>query len=224
MDIVPIGSLTRLASSFKTDVMNTLASKKKALFVKFEIFTEDKLIDCLSNGCRILQINCQSSKNEELIVEGEYARAERLSFERIRSEFDNRQSLMNVSTMQSSQVKTQHQQSKLLDVLILAVKNCKKTADFFSSLKIPHIITFEFTSQEFDYRHKLYEDTCIDSFAVAFYRELIELKPLYKAFQNAYEETMRYLSRAYFDGKGIDYVKKIIGQGPILLPEGQEHH
>lgn len=62
-------------------------AKKKALFVKFEIFTEDKLIDCLQNGCRILQINCQATDSEELIVEGDFAKAEKLSFERIRNEF-----------------------------------------------------------------------------------------------------------------------------------------
>jgi len=220
VEITPVGFPTRTASNFKNELMNKLAQKNKVLYLKFEILTKEKLFDCLQNGCRILQLNCQAVEQDALCVEGEYGKLERMSIEEIKDVFSAKSMLS--SGMLSSQL-LQHE-NKIIDVLILAAKNAPSLVQLFLELKIPHIITFEFTSGEYDYRHKIYEDECVDKFCIFFYEELVDEKSVLEAYKNSLQKTFLYLSEKYFEGKSRDYIMKIIGAGPILLPNDEEQH
>ena len=112
---------------------------------------------------------------------------------------------------------------KLVDVLILGVKNNKRLAELFVSLKIPHIITFDFVDVEVNFRHKVYEDECEDMFSLYFYQELIAQKSIYDAFETARSKVFDYLGEKFFENKPQTYITQIIGRGPVLLPEGADH-
>lgn len=114
-------------------------------------------------------------------------------------------------------------ENKVLDVLILGIKNNRRLAEIFIDLQIPHIITFEFTSYEVDFRHKDCEDECIDHFCINFYEELIAQKSIFEAFDSASNQVFDYLGEKYFNGKPRSYVTSVIGPGPILLPQGADH-
>lgn len=114
-------------------------------------------------------------------------------------------------------------ESKLVDVLILAVKNNRKLVDLFIGLRIPHIITFEFLSNEFNFRHKTYEDECVEQFSIYFYKELVAQKSIQDAFDIASNKIFDYLGEKYFDGKPRGHVTRIIGTGPVLFPQDADH-
>jgi len=212
---------TRVSSTFKYDLIHALESKNKVLYTKFEILTKEKLKDSILNGCRILHINCHCIEPDYLCVEGEYSKLERIPYEEVREIFDPKSNMMTTST--SNIQNAQHSDNKL-DVLILGNKNDRALADFFVELKIPHIITFEFTSNEFDFRHKMLEDECLSKFSIYFYEQIVMQKSVAEAFNNAYESTFDHLSKNYFDEKESPfYAKKIIGEGPILLPRDGDH-
>jgi len=125
-----------------------------------------------------------------------------------------------VSTIQHPPVQ---EGGKIVDVLLLGVKNNRNLAELFVSLKVPHIITFEFLNVEIDFRHKVYEDECIDMFSLYFYQELIAQKSIYDAFEAASVKVFEYLGEKFFEGKPQSYITQIIGKGPVLLPEGADH-
>ena len=49
-----VGFPTRVASTFKSDVISSLKTRAKTLYLKFEILNRINLIDSLENGCRIM--------------------------------------------------------------------------------------------------------------------------------------------------------------------------
>jgi len=216
-EIIATSFPTRVASSFKYDLIHALGAKNKILYTKFEILTLEKLKDCILNGCRILQINCHCVEPNYLCVEGEFGKLERISYEEVRDIFVPKQPYLSTTGGMNIQ------NDNKLDVLILGIKNDLTLAEFFVGLKIPHIITFEFTSNEFDFRHKMLEDECMSRFSIYFYEQLIQQSSVIEAFECAYEKTFEYLSENYFDKKISGYAKKIIGQGPILLPKDEDH-
>jgi len=220
VEIIATSFPTRVSSTFKYDLIHALESKNKILCTKFEILTKEKLKDSILNGCRILHINCHCIEPGYLCVEGEYSKLERIPYDEVREIFAPKSNLMTMST---SGIQNVHNDNKL-DVLILGNKNDRELANFFVELKIPHIITFEFSSNEFDFRHKMIEDECLSKFTIVFYEQIVMQKSVSEAFNNACEITFDHLSKTYFDEKDSPwYAKRIIGEGPILLPKDGDH-
>ena len=218
-NIKPIGFKTRVASSFRHDVFKSLSLKDRVLYLKFEHLTRDKLEDCLKNGCRILQLSCSYTEENCLCVEGEFGQLEKISFEQLKDLFSSRP-----NNLGDSIVGNQNQgENKLLDVLILATKNSLSLANFLTEIKIPHVITFEFSSNETDFRHKIYEDECIEKFCIYFYEEIVMQRSIFEAFESAKEKVLNYIGETYFEGNFGNNVKRRIGNGPILLSKDETH-
>mgnify|MGYP003880469255 CR=1 FL=1 len=222
--VKPIGFPTKLGSLFKNCVFDSLNKKGKQVFLKFEIFTKASLIEALRDGCRILRLNCQVVYSDEdcIVVEDHIGRAERISYSQLKEIFSNTKAAgTNISPVGNSKAL---QQDRPFDLLILANKNDKKTANFFAKeLMIPHIITFIFKNKEKDFKHKLYEDECIDWFSQNFYEEIVDGATIKDAFNTAYTKTFDYLSASFFESKDNQYIIDLIGVGPVLLPEDQDH-
>ncbi len=211
-----IGFETNLSSSFRSDVFEALTEKNKVLYLKFDNLTRTKLKDSLLNGCRILQLNCAYTEDDCLCVEGPYGRLERLPFNEIRD-------LFSAKTIHSDLHYGGQGEQKILDVLVLAAKNSLSLGNFFAGLDIPHVIAFDFSSDETDFRHKVYQNECIDKFCMYFYEELIMQESVVKAFEAAKDKVLNYLGAMYFEGIVGEDVNRIIGQGPVLLPEEEDH-
>ena len=279
-EIHPIAFPTRLASSFKNNLMDSLNACNKVLCMKFGILTRKELIDSLLSGCRVLQLNCVYSEKNYLCVEGPYGAVDRISFEDVQSIFspknlfgnsprntidnlltstfaklsslaenlaENNQTEKNGSNNEIQEAagsEIQQRQpnfsrasilsrkstafcqaeNKLLDVLILCVKNNRELADLFISLKIPHIITFEFLGYEENFWQKTCQDQCIELFTIYFYEELVVPRTISEAFEIAYDKVFEHLGEKFFDGKPKSHVLNVIGRGPILLPEDADHN
>ena len=220
-----VGFPTRVTSDFKRDVFKALNDKRKTLCLKFELLTKKNLIDALHNGCRLLHITCTIVSEGELVVEDALGSVERLSYEDLRGIFRPKQMSLSISQTATSQANAAHGQilvippsERYLDVLILGSKNDWATAEFFSTeLQIPHVITFKFLNTEHDFRHKRYEDQCIDKFSQFFLENLVEGLSVQEAFDNAYQRIFDFLSEEFFNSKDDDYVKKFIGEGTNLI-------
>jgi len=130
---------------------------------------------------------------------------------------------MNTSTGSQMGDTTHLENTKVVDVLILGSKNSQKLTELFISLKIPHIIAFEFNDNEKNFRHKLCENECIDYFSLYFYQELIAQKTVFDAYDIACSKVFDYIGEKYFDGKPRSYVSQIIGNGPLLFPHDTDH-
>lgn len=279
--LTPVGFPTRMASSFKNDVIQSISTRNKVLCIKFEVLTKNELIDSLLNGCRVLQLTCNYVEQECLCVEGPYGAVARIPYEELQDIFSSKIAISSSSKIANIKghptTNTHHEgalgspgkrghiratnahigvtnkqgaelgrheekskeesgvvpgyavthlqqvESKLVDVIVLSVKNNRDLVDLFIKLKIPHIITFEFTSNEFDFRHKTYEDECLEHFCIYFYEELISQKSIADAYQIASNKAFDYLSEKYFEGKPRGYITQIIGRGPLLFPEEADH-
>jgi len=222
-DSVPmrkIGFETVLASNFRSDVFEVLTEKNKVLYLKFDNLTRTKLKDSLLNGCRILQLNCAYTEDDCLCVEGPYGRLDRIPLNEIRDLFSAKTIHSDLHYGGGSFVQGEQ---KILDVLVLAAKNNLSLGHFFAGLDIPHVITFDFSNNEADFRHKVYQDECIEKFCIYFYEELIMQESVAKAFEAANDKVLNYLGATYFEGIVGEDVNRIIGQGPVLLPEDEDH-
>lgn len=231
-----VGFPTRVASYFKNDVLRALHEKGKTLYLKFEILTKVNLIDTLRNGCRVMQLNCHVIHPDGIMVEDSIGRAELVTFAELQEIFASRTNSTN-ATFQSplgltSQAPvpvpmtggTNTQGERYLDILILGSKNDPSAANFFvEELKVPHVITFMFINKEFDFRHKLYEDECVDKFSQFFLEDIVEGLSVRDAFTHAYQRTFDFLSTSFFDSRDNTYIEQIIGEGPVLLPERADH-
>ena len=215
-EIIPVGFHARIATSFRHDIFTTLSQKNKVLYLKFERLTRDNLKDCLVNGCRILQITSNYSEKGHMCVEGDLGQVERISFKEVAELFSSKPDETQADIFGQGD-------QKMIDVLILSSKNNREFAEFFASLKIPHIITFEFNQHESDLKYKIYEDECVEKFSCYFYEELILQRTILEAFEAATDKVMDYLGQIYFEGDIGENVKKIIGEGPILLPKDRSH-
>ena len=231
-----VGFPTRVASFYKRDLIKILNDKKRTLLLKFEPCTRANLIDSLKNGCRIMQINCHLVQNGCIVVEDSFGRAEQISYSDLKEIFIPKAPLnppafdpnMPSSPVLASANALPNQMTtndRCLDLLLLGSKNDAATARFFAEeIKIPHVVYFEFENKESDFRHKLYEDYCIDKFCQFFLDQIVEGKSVREAFDRAYELMVDALSTKFFDSKENEYVINIIGKGPILLPESSKIH
>ena len=219
-----LGFPTKLGSLFKDDIVNALNQKNKLVFLKFDRLTKTTLIEALRDGCRILRLNCQEVYPDEgcIVVEDDLGRAERITHDQLKEIFlKSKPDAGNVGLLKST---TALQQDRCFDLLILATKDGRKTANFFTKeLMVPHLITFEFKNKEKDFKHKIYEDECIDRFTQYFYEEIVDGKSIVDSFNSAYTKTFDFLSASFFDSKDNSVVIDLIGVGPILLPEGKDH-
>ena len=220
-NVKPLGHPTKLGSLFKNGLFDALNQKGKLLFLKFGDLTKEALIEGLRDGCRILRLNCLVVVPDEdcIVVEDHIGRAERISYTKLKEIFLSTKAVAtNISNANTLQ------QERSFDLLILASKNDKKTATFFAKeLMVRHIITFNFKNKEKDFKHKLYEDECIDKFSQYFYEEIVEGHTIKESFNSAYTKTFDYLSASFFDARDNNYIIAQIGVGPILLPEDQDH-
>ena len=211
-----LGFPTRLGSLFKEDIVKSLNERNKSIFLKFDRLTRATLIEALRDGCRILRLNCQEVYPDEgcIVVEDKIGRADRINYTELKEIF------LNAKADPGNLI----QQERCFDLLILAIKDGKKTADFFTKdLMVPHVITFEFKHKDKDFKHKLYEDECIDRFTQYFYEEIVDGKTIANAFNSASTRTFDFLSSSFFESKDNKIVTDLIGVGPILLPEGKDH-
>ena len=211
-------------------MLKALNYKKKVLYLKFEILTKANLIDSLHNGCRIMQINCNIVQSGGVVLEDSIGRGDFIPYSELKSIFSpknasqlpttqtpaNPSNTQNPSlTPQSSNVFTSEH---FLELLILGSKNDFSTANFFADeVKIPHVIYFKFVNKEFDFRHKMYEDHCIDKFCEFFLEDIVDGYSIREAFNRAYERTFDSLSEAFFESRDNTYIKNIIGEGPMML-------
>jgi len=93
------GLPTGLPSNFKADLINNLSKKKKALFMKFDILTRERLFDCLQYGSRILHLNCEEVDDESLLVENGLAKQEKISFAEIKEAFQTKPMTSNLGAI-----------------------------------------------------------------------------------------------------------------------------
>jgi len=114
--------------------------------------------------------------------------------------------------------------NKVVDVLILGSNNSWNLVNLFISLKIPHIIIFNFSDNEKNFRLKQCENECINYFSLYFYQELVAQKTVFDAYDIACSKVFDYLGEKYFDGKPKSFFTQVIGAGPLLLPEDTDHN
>ena len=235
-----VGFPTRVSSFYKTDLIKALNEKKKTLYLKFEILSKANLKDSLQKGCRILQMNCNIVQNGGIVLEDHVGRAEFVPYAELKEIFTSRSAIstttpqeqtntsLNANTSPNTTITTQKLSTfaseHFLDLLILGSKNDFATANFFADeMKIPHVISFKFLNKEFDFRHKMYEDHCIDKFSQFLLEELVDGFSVRESFSVAYQRTFDSLSETFFESRDNSYVRNIIGEGPILLPENADH-
>ena len=228
-----IGDPIRTISNFRGDILKTLETKRKSLFVKFEILTKATLKDALENGCRILFLKCIGPTDEEgFIVEDSLGRMEKLSFDDIKSIFELNETKLSNSFAFTPSVMLHRGFTfdlKMIDMLIIASSNANKIQNWFVELKaIPHIVSFNFNREElnysFNFAHNLIIDKYIDKFTEFFCDGLTDNEAIRKAFDAAKESTIDFLAVNYFDGAETEIIKSIIGRGAILLPDDENHN
>ena len=235
-----IGFPTRVASFYKYDVLKALRARRKNLYLKFEILTKANLIDSLQNGCRIMQLNCDVVKVGGVVLEDSIGQADLISYKELKEIFTPKQ-FQNLANLQPQTPQTTtgnnliqqpapqpqpnpYASEHFLELLILGAKNDFPTANFFADeLKIPHVIYFQFLNKEFDFRHKMYEDNCIDKFSQFFLEDIIDGYSIRESFNRAHERTFDSLSERFFESRDNSYIKNIIGEGPMILPENSDH-
>ena len=250
-EIRSIGFPTRVASFYKNDVIKALRQRGKTLYLKFEILTKENLKDSLQNGCRILQMNCSIVHSNGIVLEDPIGNTEFIPYNELKEIFTPKSATMNQTPQEETQTPQELIQSPseqesatmtpapaflrqrtptavlehFLDLIILGSKNDFLTAKFFTEeIKTPHVVAFKFLNKEFDFRHKMYEDHCIDKFSQFLLEEIVDGGCVRESFNAAYQRTFDSLSETFFESRDNSYIKNIIGEGPVLLPEQADHN
>lgn len=227
-----VGFPTRVAAFYKHKLLKALNYKMKTLYLKFEILTKANLVNALHNGCRIMQFNCSVVQSGGVVLEDSIGRADFVPYSELKELFSSKQSTQltpmqttpNPTSTLTPQQSNPFASERFLELLILGSKNDFSTANFFADeIKIPHVIYFQFLNKEFDFRHKMYEDHCINTFCQFFLEDIVDGYTIREAFNRAYERTFDSLSEVFFESRGNTYIKNIIGEGPMILPENSDH-
>ena len=226
-----VGFPTRVVSTFKRDVTMALNDKKKTLYLKFEILNKGNLIDSLSNGCRIMQLNGNLSQSGGIVIEDSIGRVELIPYAELREIFREKQTAplqgptnLNTAPTFNNQATSVFSSEHYLDLLILGYKNDMTTANFFADeIRIPHVVHFKFHDKDHDFRHKIYEDHCIDKFSQFFLENIVDGLTVRNSFERARIRTFDSLSETYFESRDNNYIQSIVGEGPILLPRDAPH-
>jgi hypothetical protein len=58
-----------MPSNFKSDLKEMLSLKKKQILVNFDYLTEQKLLDALNNGCKILNLKMDFIDTSSFVLE-----------------------------------------------------------------------------------------------------------------------------------------------------------
>lgn len=116
-----------------------------------------------------------------------------------------------------------------IDVVVLAIPNSRILAEVFVDLGVPHVICFDF-SEEFLINYSNYDSNinapyeCMYAFCQEFYKLLVKGITVINALEYGVREMKNCLRDINKQLKIYNLNDKIIGEGPILLPEDFDHN
>ena len=220
--LMSLNKQTSIPTFFKSDLLETLGERGKALNIKFEILSMDNLTEAIDTGCRILYLGSEVMHPDGIILEDSRGKAELIRYQDFKKLFIG----SRIRRKQASVFGRSVYNDKNIDMIIIGTKNDQTLAKFLvEELEVPHVISFKFEgerAQDDCFHKKLFEAEYITKFIQFFLNELISSKSVQESFDTAIRDTLDCIADSFFKAGDENQVKKFIGEGAILWPIAQK--
>ena len=205
-ECIPLEPNVRPTSYFRELLNNSFNQAHKSVKVHFDTLTLENLKHVLSKSCAVLHLSSDHYAKGYISMESKLGELIQVPLKKLHEELEH--------IISTSQCK----------VVVIAVPQGIDIAKMFLSLRIPHVIYFDFSEGDF-YEHENKVDiraTIYDSmykFCIDFYKNLLDKNSVANAWENAKYSAEEMLKRKG-DELNIKYFHYGLEPGPVLLPAG----